>query len=68
MANAWERLDILINFIMKNIELEELTLQEMNDTNGGILGLVVAYALQAALVGSLAAGIYASAKSGYDAI
>ncbi len=48
----------------------ELTTKEIEETEGGFLALLVtlapAYALQAGIVGSLAAGLVAGFKSGYN--
>lgn len=53
---------------LQALGLEEMNEVEMSDVDGGIMGLLFAYAFQAAVVGSLAAGVYASFKSGYDAV
>lgn len=58
---------------MKKLELNdvkfmELNLNEMTETNGGFVGLLIAYALQAGLVACLAGGVYASFKAGRAAV
>lgn len=53
---------------LSSLDLKELDASEQKETDGGFLGLVLAYGLQAALVGSLAAGVYASFKTGYNAV
>lgn len=54
---------------LQNFGLRELTQTEASNTNGGLvwlLGLAVAGGLQAAVVGSLAAGLYAGFNAGYN--
>lgn len=50
--------------------MKELSEKELREADGGIflLALAIPYALQALLVGCLAAGVYASFKSGCAAV
>ena len=50
---------------LKEFEVKEMAQEEMSTTEGGIFGLLVAYALQAVVVGALAAGVYYSYDHGY---
>jgi lactobin A/cerein 7B family class IIb bacteriocin len=55
----------------KNFGLQEMSAEEMKATEGGflvLLALAIPYVFQAALVGSLVSGIYASFKSGYNSV
>ncbi len=54
------------NLEFKNYGVAELSHQELQETEGGFIGLIGAYILQAAVVGSLAAGVYASYQAGYS--
>ncbi|WP_372774619.1 class IIb bacteriocin, lactobin A/cerein 7B family [Mangrovibacterium sp.] len=48
--------------------MKELDKKELSKVEGGILGLVVAYALQATLVAGLVAGVLGSFEAGYNAV
>ena len=51
--------------------MKELNEMELREVDGGFflfLGILVPTLIQAVLVASLAAGIYASFKSGYNAV
>jgi len=51
---------------LESFGVQELNAQEIREVEGGLLGLILPYALQAVLVATLAAGTYASFKAGYD--
>ncbi|SKC42592.1 class IIb bacteriocin, lactobin A/cerein 7B family [Ohtaekwangia koreensis] len=60
----------MLNSKLEECGVVELTTNELEETNGGFLALLVtlapAYAIQAGVVGMLAAGVVASFKSGYN--
>jgi len=53
---------------LENLNLVELDAQEQKEVDGGFLGLLVAYALQAVVVTGLAAGVVGSFQGGYNAV
>lgn len=56
------------NLNLKEFGFEDLSNKEKKETNGGFITLLVAHALQAALVAGLGAGIVGSFEAGYNAV
>ena len=48
------------------MEVTSLSDKEMKETNGGIIGLILLYILQATVVGTLCWGIVGNYEKGYN--
>ncbi|WP_338409574.1 bacteriocin [uncultured Flavobacterium sp.] len=56
---------------LESLNLVELNAQEVQETEGGFLwavGLIIAGVYQAAVVGTLAAGVVGSFQGGYNSV
>jgi len=52
--------------LQESLGFTELTMEEAQVVDGGLLSLLLAYALQGAVVGTLTLGLYGSFQAGYN--